>query len=209
MVSTYGPIIDQVCDAHEGLPVCIQLRERRTLVPRHQVLYWSTQLPSGAHRRFYYDREHGTGIWKIPVKVAVSLFNRAAAHGILSEQHNALASNPTIVDSRCLSTHDRVHYWTTILTQGREPDWGADPLFVIATDLHYGEEQSWPAQTWRKLMIVDTYRKTCTFRGTTTDRTYAGKTSIGMGQPWFMDRFMPDSTAEIMREFRAVLLSLT
>ena len=166
-------------------------------------LSWRTVLPTGSsNRRFYYDRRHGTGIWTIPVSIALGLLNRADAAGMLDERYDDLQErhcgpNNCIIDSRNLGRRERV--FASIINVDRDPDWGLEPLFVIIQV---------PDRRWRKIMIVDTQRETCTFRSTTTDPSYRQGVGDGMILPWRLDNTMQDASCAMMREFRGVLRTL-
>jgi hypothetical protein len=105
---------------------------------------------------------------------------------------------PTFTNSADLSPVDRNELWREVTANDREPDWGADPRFVIATE--YGGR-------WRKMMIVDSASFTVTFRSSTTSSTYRPVLQIG-GTNWRMDNAMQDASTEIMRRFLSLLRSL-
>ena len=106
---------------------------------------------------------------------------------------------PTFVDSSDLSRAERNKLWQEIMVAGREPDWGSDPRFVVATE--YGGH-------WRKIMIVDSRHTIATFRSCTTNSTYRPALII-RAATWRMDNAMMDASTEIMRRFHTVLESLS
>ena len=198
--------IRRVTLIHDGLPVHLILQTRHCVPPvNFFCLSWRTHLPTGSrNRRFYYDRKHRTGIWRIPVSIAICLLNQANAEGMLDEEYDDPqgrhgGSNNTIIDSRDLGRQDREQEFYSIVDANRDPDWGADPVFVIIEV---------PDKTWRKIMLVDTNRKVCTFRSTTVDDSYRPRADDGMASPWMLDNAMQDASCAMMREFRHVLLSL-
>ena len=101
--------IRRVSLIHESLPVHLILQTRHCVPPvDFFCLSWRTVLPTGrGNRRFYYDRQHGTGIWTIPVSIALRLLNRAEAAGMFDEQYDDLqerhcGTENLIIDSRDL-----------------------------------------------------------------------------------------------------------
>ena len=198
--------IRRVTVIHEGLPVHFILQTRHFVCPvDFFCLSWRTLLPDGSqNRRFYYDRKHGTGIWRLPVPIALRLLELADSEGILDEEFDDLQErcggiDNTIIDSQSLSRQERERGFASIVNVNREPDWGSDPLFIIIEV---------PDGTWRKIMIVDSDRATCTFRSTTTDPSYRQGVADGMIPPWRLDNAMQDASRMMMREFQRVLLAL-
>ena len=198
--------IQRVTLLHEGLPAHLILQTRHCVPPvDFFCLSWRTVLPTGrSNRRFYYDRRHGTGIWTIPVSIALGLLNRADAAGMLDEEYDDLqerhcGTNNRIIDSRNLGRQERERKFASIINVNRDPDWGMDPLFVIIQV---------PDRRWRKIMIVDTQGEICTFRSTTTDTSYRQGVADGMTHPWRLDNSMQDASCTMMREFQRVLLTL-
>ena len=190
----------------EVLPVHIVLHTRHGVDPvDFYCLSWRTLLPTGSgNRRFYYDRRYGTGIWTIPVSIALKLLNRADGAGMLDEEYDDLqerhdGTNNRIIDSRNLGRREREREFASIVNTGRDPNWGSDPLFVIIQV---------PDQRWRKTLIADTRTGICTFRSTTTDPSYSQGVVDGMMPPWRLDNAMPDASCAMMREFRRILLAL-
>ena len=199
--------IRRVTVIHEGLPIHLILQTRHCVPPvDFFCLSWRTLLPDGSqNRRFYYDREHGTGIWRIPVSIALELLNQADFDGMLDEEYDDLqerhgGTNNCVIDSRSLSRQEREREFASIVNVNRDPDWGSDPLFVIIQV---------PDRRWRKIMIVDTQSGICTFRSTTTDPSYRRQgVADGMIPPWRLDNAMQDASRVMMREFQRVLLAL-
>ena len=202
--------IRRVTVKHSGLPVRIILQTRHHVPPvDFYCLSWRTVLPTGRdNRRFYYDRRHGTGIWTIPVSIALRLLNRADEARMLDREyedpqvrHNG--TNNRIIDSRNLSRQERERAFASIVNVNRDPDWGSDPLFVI---IQVPARRS--DRIWRKIMIVDTRAGICTFRSTTTDTSYRQGVVDGMVPPWRLDNAMQDASCAMMREFQRILLEL-
>ena len=201
--------IRRVTLQHDGLPVSLFLQVRHYVHPvDFFCLSWRTHLPSGiANRRFYYDRQYGTGFWRIPVSSALELMYLANEEGMLDEEFEDLQErhegvNNRIIDSRNLDRQERETAFASIVNENRESvdqEWGADPLFVIIEV---------PDGSWRKIMIVDTERAVCTFRSTTRDPSYTGGIADGMIPPWQLDKFMQDASRAMMLKFWQVLLEL-
>ena len=198
--------IRRVSLIHEGLPVHLMLQTRHCVPPvDFFCLSWRTVLPTGrGNRRFYYDRQHGTGIWTIPVSIALALLNRADAAGMFDERYDDLqerhcGTENFIIDSRNLGRREREREFASIINVNRDPDWGLEPLFVIIQV---------PDKRWRKIMIVDTRKGICTFRSTTRDTSYRQGVVDGMIPPWRLDNTMQDASRTMMREFQRVLRTL-
>ena len=161
--------------------------------------------PGAAIDASYYDRRYGTGIWTIPVSLALGLLNRADAAGMLDEQYDDLhierhcGTNNCIIDSRNLDRPEREREFASIINVNRDPDWGLEPLFVIIQV---------PDRRWRKIMMVDTLRGICIFRSTTTDTSYRQGVVDGMILPWRLDNTMQDASRTMIREFQRVLRAL-
>ena len=196
--------IRRVSLCHEGLPVHLKLQIRHCVPPvDFFCLSWRTVLPTGRdNRRFYYDRQHGTGIWTIPVSIALGLLNRADAAGMLDERYDDVqerhgGTENFIIDSRNLGRRERE--FASIINVNRDPDWGLEPLFVIIQV---------PDRRWRKIMIVDTREGICTFRSTTRDTSYRQGVVDGMIPPWRLDNTMQDASRTMMREFQCALRTL-
>ena len=202
--------IRRVTLRHESLPVHLILQTRHCVPPvDFFCLSWRTVLPTGSgNRRFYYDRQHGTGIWTMPVSIALGLLNCADAAGMLDDEYDDLqerhnGTNNRIIDSRNLDPQSLEREFASIININRDPNWGLDPLFVIIQV----PDRRWDRR-WRKIMIVDTQRETCTFRSTTTDTSYRQGIVDGMIPPWRLDNAMQDASCAMMREFQRVLLAL-
>ncbi len=204
-LSTYTEIC-RVSLRHAGLPVHLILHVRHGVEPvDFYCLSWRTVLPSGsANRRFYNDVRHGTGIWTIPVSVALELLNRAESDGMLDNRYDDLqerhrGTNNTVIDSRNLGQRERRRELASILNAKRDPDWGSAPTFVIFEV---------PDRQWRKIMIVDTQNGVCTFRSTTKDPSYKPIVVDGMTPPWRLDNAMQDASCVMMKKFQSVLRAL-
>ena len=103
-----------------------------------------------------------------------------------------------IIDSRELGAGERRDMFKYITCEDGEPDWGDDPLFVVI-------QVPDKILRWRKIMIVDSERKLCTFRSTTTDPNYKPVIADPILSPWRMDNAMQDSSATMIRTFQSVL----
>ena len=204
-MSTYTEV-QRVSLSHEGLLVHLILHIRHGVEPvDFYCLSWRTVLPSGsANRRFYNDVRHGTGIWTIPVSVALELLNRGESAGLLDTRYDDLqerhqGANNTVIDSRNLGQRDRRRELASILNVKRDPDWGVNPLFIIFEV---------PDGKWRKIMIVDAQKGVCTFRSTTKDPSYKPVVVDGMSPPWRLDNAMQDASCVMMKKFQSVLRAL-
>ena len=200
MAAAYSDDIGRVTQEHAGIPVNIFLRERTDLLPvPFYCLSWRTRYPgSTQNRRFYSLRDRG--FWTIPVSIALSLLEEAEDEGLLDEQyddpqirHHGI--NNTVIDSRVLGGTERRSIFDSITADYGELDWGHEPIFKIVQV---------PDETWRKIMIVDSKREICTFRSTTTDRSYGQKIILPRSH-WILDNAMQDASAEMMRMFLSVL----
>ena len=203
--------IDRATVYHEDLPVKLLLqRVTNDGNDDYLCLSWRTNLPSGANRQYYNDVRHGTGLWRIPVSVALHLLNQAHQQGMLHERHDDPylrhgSAHTRTVDSRLLDAEEFERELAHLINHNREnriPDWGQFPLFVVVE-----VPDTIRNITWRKIMMVDTDRKFCTFRSTTTDRFYRKGIADGMVSPWQLDNSMQDASSAVMREFRQVLLN--
>ena len=194
--------IDGVTAQHNGLPVKLLLQERNNDPPSlYYCLSWRTSLPSGRNRRFYRSRE--TGFWTVPVQIALRIMQQARDREMLATRYDDQqirhgGPDNTVVDSRTLGVRERLDALQAITCDQGEPDWGGEPIFVIVEV---------PDGIWRKIMIVDSTRKFCTFRSATTNVGY--KPSINcLPSPWRMDNAMQDAGAATVREFLRVLREL-
>ena len=194
-------LIDRITVRHEGLPIHLKLQERLEVPPEpFYCLTWRTVYPRGrSNRRFY--RLRRTGFWTMPVRLALDLMMCAEGRGWfdgryedLQVRHRGIAN--TIFDSRELGGREQRTILESITSTHGEPDWGADPLFVVLQV---------PDVTWRKIMIVDSARKFCTFRSTTTDVSYMPVIADPHLNPWRMDNAMQDASPAMTRTFLTVL----
>ena len=174
-------------------------------------LSWRTDLPTGTNRQYYNDVIHGTGLWRIPVPVARDILNQAYQRRMLCARHDDLYSRhgivrPRTINSWTLGAEGLERELASIINDNREDrdrDWGPSPIFVVAE-----VPDTIRNIIWRKIMIVDTDRKFCTFRSTTTDSFYRKGIADGMVHPWLLDNSMQDASSAVMREFRQALLGL-
>ena len=104
-----------------------------------------------------------------------------------------------IIDSRELNPQVRRDALDSITTENEIGDWSIDSVFIIIEV---------PDCSWRKVMIVDQESGLCTFRSTTSDRSYKPIIREGMTYPWLMDNAMQDASTAMMREFIRVLRQL-
>ena len=193
--------IRRVTTEHDGIPIHLKLQLR---LNDYHCLSWRTLYPRGRTNRQRYRLDE-TGIWSIPVHIASYLMWQAEDCGMLDtgyddpqDRHDGPEND--IIDSRTLGISERLDMFDAITCDQGEPDWGDDPVFVVAEV---------PDGTWRKIMIVDTQRELCTFRSTTSDPSYPGATvTDGMTPPWRLDNNMQDASAAMIREFRTVLREL-
>lgn len=184
-----------------GIPVELKLQIRRDQPPiQYYCLSWRTRYESarGKSRRFY--SSSNDGFWTIPVSVALCLLRRAEECGMLSFRYDDRRFRngnhwSTVIDSRELNAIQQLRYRDEIICDGEEPEWGANPLFVICqTEEHKGN--------WRKIMVVDTERDFCTFRSTTTSGDYEmGIFEDRLAGAWRLDNSMQQASAAMMREF--------
>lgn len=201
--------ICRVALPHRNLPVNLLLQLRHN-VPQegrdYFCLSWRTRLPNGRQNRQGYYLQ-ATGVWKIPVRVAVRLLNQAYRKGWLNElfddpQRRHRGPVNTIIDSRFLNGEEYERELNSIIKvdwEDRERDWGPEPVFVIIQV---------PDETWRKIMMVHTDREVCTFRSATTEPSYPKRVDTGMIPPWGIDHSMQDASSAMMRTFRQVLLEI-
>ena len=197
------PPVDQVRHTYLGLPVRLVLQRRIDTAPPNYMLSWRTLWSSGHGNRRFYD-EGRSGLWRTSIEVALNVMDRAHERGMLDPMYDALRREPTVIDSRQLSFRERQALWGSIVNT-LDHDWGPAPLFVVLTDFFFGPEQTWPVNAWRKIMIVDSDNRLCTFRGTTTDQGYENGMVHGMMPPWRLDRSMPDFTSDMLRVCRDTL----
>ena len=196
--------ITRVSEVHDGLPVNLVLQWRLNVPPRrYKTLSWRTLLPSGkSNRRFYLSPKHG--LWTVPVKVALRLLLKAQRRGMLNAMHDDRQTrvggpHNEVIDSRALGRLDRQTVLKSITLHHGEPNWGDDPAFIVVEV---------PDGTWRKIVIVDTPRRFCTFRSATTDTDYGQKVVGRMDDPWMLDNSMQDAGVAMMRAFLEFLEDL-
>lgn len=204
--------VNRVTLDHEDLPIKLLL-QHVTNDGRYDYLClsWRTDLPTGTNRQYYNDVRHGTGLWRIPVSVALDLLNQAYDEGMLDRTHDDRQERHGRPDNEFifsweLDLEEREGMFASIVNHNREDsvqDWGGDPVFVIIE-----VPDAIRSITWRKIMIIDTERTICTFRSTTTDPTYRKGIADGMIHPWLLDNSMQDASSKMMRTFRQILLDL-
>jgi hypothetical protein len=179
-----------------GRPIRLKLQQRLNLNPcDFHTLSWRTDYPGTTqNRRFYWTKN---GCWTLFASTARDLLERAAAEAMLAKEYDDPYERfgggaPSFLDSTSLSHVERAEIWREITREGREPDWGHTPAFVIATEA---------AGRWRKIMIVDTQRRAATFRSCTTNASYGMAFALPTTATWRMDNAMQDASTAIMRRF--------
>ncbi len=197
----------RVCETYLGTPVCLVLNVRLDVRPvEFCALSWRSRYVSSPNRnrRYYWTR--ADGFWTIPTWLAEAILGRALDEGLLApeyddqERRHGGVENGCLFDSRDISVADRRHLFDEVTFPGDlDLNWGADPTFVVSEMADH---------SWRKIMIVDTLGKTCTFRSTTTDPAYPLKDNGRRNGRWFLDRSMQDASAALMRQFLTVLRTL-
>ncbi len=200
-MADYGPDIDRVENRHNDLPVYLKLRERTDLSPAFLCVSWRTRYSTAPtqNRRFYYTE--ADGYWTIPVSIALDMLEEAEDRGMLDEENDDAqtrhgAADNDIIDSRRYLVAGRRRLFYSIADDTIE-DWGREPIFFVSEV---------PDGTWRKIMIVDSSRESCTFRSTTTDLDYNQLTRRPeLTPPWIMDNAMQDASAAMMKQFLQVL----
>ena len=180
----------RVCETYLGTPVCLVLnvaagctacRILRVVVAitlriqpesKSAVLLGLERTASGPSRTW----------------LAEAILGRALDEGLLApeyddqERRHGGVENGCLFDSRDISVADRRHLFDEVTFPGDlDLNWGADPTFVVSEMADH---------SWRKIMIVDTLGKTCTFRSTTTDPAYPLKDNGRRNGRWFLDRSM-------------------
>lgn len=195
--------VDRITGCHDNHPVHLKLQERLGVPPvQYHCLSWRTLYPRRrANRRFY--RLKGSGFWTIPASLALDLMMQANGRGWLDgayhdPQERCGGPDNDVIDSRELGARERRDVFESITCEDGEPDWGDDPLFVI---IQVPDKR----RRWRKIMIVDSERKLCTFRSTTTDLSYKPVIADYALSPWRMDNSMQDAGAAMIRKFLSVL----
>ena len=203
MSGKYRPI-DEVRGHHRGLPVRLVLEMRETIpTDPHYAVCWRTLYPSGKTNRRYYCTTQD-GFWKIPRQLALKLMGEAHVGGMLDPQHDDRfrrwgGGMPCFTDSRNLGPAEYSRSLAEISMNGFEPQWGQDPLFMIA------QEGRGP---WRKIMIVSRETREATFRSTTTEVGRRGALRMNNGTDWRLDNSMMDCSTAIMREFLGFLRAI-
>ena len=195
--------IMSVSEMHDGLPVRLKLQLRLNVPPtRYRCLSWRTLYPSGlSNRRFYRTND---GFWTIPMSVALRLMQRADECGMLGSEYDDSQTrhrgpNNLVNDSRLLPAPERIALFDEITLDRSEPNWGPDPLFIVIQV---------PDDTWRKVMIIDSGKKFCTFRSLTIEEDYKPVIVEGTRSIWRLDNAMQDASAAMIREFLSVLRTL-
>ena len=203
-MAQYSPDIDKVESRQIGLPIYLKLRTRIDVCPSFPCVSWRTNWPRGRGNRKTYDTTED-GYWSIPTSVALNVLEEAEERGMLEEEYDDPqirhdGTNNLVIDSRNLSSLERLTEFATITAESERGNWGIEPVFLIIEV---------PDGTWRKIMIVDSLREFCTFRSTTTDSRYGMKSfPEGMTGPWILDRSMQDASSAMMRQFLQVLREL-
>jgi hypothetical protein len=196
-------IIRSVATSAGGIPVKLALQRRLDVPPKpFYTISWRTRYPGTTQNRRFYWSSDGS-CWTIAVSMARDLLTAAERERMLDAQYDDTyerfgGGTPTLVESVDLSPSDRAALWREITFPDREPDWGADPSFVVATEFGH---------RWRKIMIVDSRQDTATFRSCTTDPDYRLGQALP-GTQWRMDNAMQDASTAIMRRFLDVLRAL-
>ena len=196
--------IAKVCETYLDLPVCLALNVRLDVqTEEFCALSWRSRYSTSPNqnRRFYWT--HTDGFWTIPTWLAESILGRASDQGLLDpeyddqERRHGGVENGHVYNSPRMSIEDRCRLFDSItFADDHDLNWGPDPTFVV----HETADGS-----WRKIMIVDTLGKVCTFRSTTTDVAYSLRDKQRRNGRWFLDRSMQDASAALMRQFLAVL----
>ena len=189
--------VDRLTRLHGDLPVHLKLQERLDLdtVPFHCVS-WRTVYPRGRTNRQLY-RLTESGIWSIPVHVALTLMREADALGWLDGTYDdpqirhGGPHNASDISTE-LAVCDRRALFDSITCVEGEPEWGDDPLFAVVQV---------PDRTWRKIMIVDSERRYCTFRSTTIDEVYRRGSLRTTVPAWRVHNSMQDASASMIGEF--------
>ena len=190
--------LDRVEVLHNGYPVALKLQERLDDGPTpYYTVSWRTRYRSGANRRFYHVPTEN-GCWTIPLEVAADLLERASHKDMLNPVYDDPymrfgGTGPLIMDSRLLSSVVRDTLLSEIIGYPIEPDWGEEPLFLVAVQVEGG--------SWRKIMIIDTHHKLCTFRSTTTDSSYRPVIRDQHKGVWYLENSMQDASTATMRAF--------
>ena len=192
-----------VSEMHDGLPINLRLQCRLNVPPtRYYCLSWRTLYPSGlSNRRFY---KISSGIWTIPVDVALHVMQTADDRGMLDPQYNDPQTRHggpgnAIFNSRLLAEPERTALFNEITLDRDEPSWGADPVFIVIQV---------PDGTWRKVMIIDSKKEFCTFRSLTIDEDYKPIIVEGTRSNWRLDNAMQDASAAMTRNFLDVIRTL-
>lgn len=199
--------ITEVCETHLDAPVCLVLNVRLDVSPEEfYTLSWRSRYVTSRNRnrRYYWTR--ADGFWRIPVWLAKTILAHAEDQGLLDHKyddqqrrHGGL-ENSVVYDSRDMSVSDRHRLFESItFADDYNLNWGEDPIFVVSETAD---------GCWRKIMIVDTLGKVCTFRSTTTDATYTLRDNQRHTGRWFLDRSMQDASAASMRRFLTALRTI-
>lgn len=187
----------------DGVPVTLALQQRLDIPPcPFFTVSWRTLYkPGGMNRRFYLAKD-GVG-WHLSLAVAQDLLDRAERDGMLDHRFDDKYERfgggvPTFICSSAITSPERERLWHEITLDGREPDWGTEPSFVVA-DEYSGR--------WRKVMIVDSDKRVVTFRSCTTEAGYALGVTLPGTPEWRLDNAMQDAGTAITRRFLDFLRS--
>ena len=209
MAAEYDEIC-RVAATPDGIPVSLILQKRLDIHPEpYYCLSWRTRYQSvpTKSRRFYSSREHG--FWKLRVETALYLMRKASDKGMLDSRFDDdkhLRDGGLLcrggIDSRKITECDRRNEAAAIICQTGDHEWGTDPVFVI-------RHSETGRGSWREIMLIDTERKYCTFRCTTTIPDYKmGIYADRLASSWRLDNAMQDASTASMREFLTVLEEL-
>ena len=201
---------DEICRVAatpDGIPVSLILQKRLDTHPEvYYCLSWRTRYQSypTKSRRFYSSREHG--FWKLRVETALDLMRKASDKGMLDsrfDDDSPLRDGGLLwrvgIDSREITEFDPGNEAASIICQTGDHEWGTDRVFVI-------RHRETGRGSWREVMLIDTERKYCTFRCTTTMLDYKmGIYADRLASPWRLDNAMQDASAATIREFLTVL----
>jgi hypothetical protein len=176
--------------------VRFKLHERIDLPPGpFYTASWRTTYPGTTqNRRFYWVRDT---CWTIAAVTAQRVLERAQSEGLLDAKYDDPylrfgGGKPDFLFSASLPAVERREIWRDLTREGREPPWGANTAFAIATEA---------GGRWRKVMIIDSERKLATFRSCTVDASYPLRVRLPTSSRWFMDNAMQDASTAIMRFF--------
>ncbi|HZU13065.1 MAG TPA: hypothetical protein VFB58_09520 [Chloroflexota bacterium] len=190
----------EVTDEIDGVrtTVALQLRHDPGRDPWYPISF-RAQYP-GAHfsRRFYWS---AYGPWTLPPDRALALLNEAERGGMLSEDYSIRFDDhrpeaERFVVSSALDRAERLRHLEEITCAQGEPNWGADPFFVVSME---------DGRPWRAVMLVSEDRTLMTFRVTTDDAPRPAVKDMGRGGRRRLYNIMPDISPETVRRFRTDL----